>query len=200
MKTPMKSLIAAAGVALAVTGTAFAGGMSGNMSGHHMMSNQHETMVGGAAMSPSKNIVENAVNSKDHTILVKLVKEAGLVSALESKGPFTVFAPTNQAFMELPSSTVKALQEPKNKSELKSILLYHVVKGRYTFYKLEEMIKKGGGKAMLKTLNGKDLTVMMNGPHNIDVKDAKGNVAQISTYDVYQSNGVIQVVNHVLMP
>ncbi|MGH8427169.1 MAG: fasciclin domain-containing protein [Gammaproteobacteria bacterium] len=194
MKTSMKSMLAAAGLALAVTGTALAGGMSGGMS------DNNSVMVGGAAMYQSKNIVQNALNSKDHTTLVMLVKEAGLVSALEGKGPFTVFAPTNQAFAELPASTVKALQEPKNSAELKSILLYHVVPGRYDFNKLADMIKQGGGTAMLKTLNGADLTFMMNGDHNIVVKDAKGNVAQISTYDVYQSNGVIQVINHVLMP
>ncbi|MGH8273951.1 MAG: fasciclin domain-containing protein [Gammaproteobacteria bacterium] len=196
----MKSLVATAGLALAFAGPALAGGTMHSMSGSNMSMHHGTTMVGGAAMSPSKNIVQNAMNSKDHTVLVKLVKEAGLVKALEGSGPFTVFAPTNEAFMELPSSTVKALQEPKNKSELKNILLYHVVKGRYDFDKLASMIRKGGGKAMLKTLNGHDLTVMMNGNHNIEVKDAKGHVAQISTYDVYQSNGVIQVVNHVLMP
>ncbi|MGH8224676.1 MAG: fasciclin domain-containing protein [Gammaproteobacteria bacterium] len=200
----MKSLIAASGLALIVAGTACAGGMSNDKSMSKGMSDSMTAhgmvMVGGSAMSPAKNIVQNAVNSKDHTTLVALVKEAGLVSALESKGPFTVFAPTNQAFSELPASTVKALQEPKNRAQLKSILLYHVVSGRYDFNRLAGLIKQGGGKAMLKTLNGMDLTFMMNGSHNIVVKDAKGGIAQISTYNVYQSNGVIQVVNHVLLP
>lgn len=195
MNTCAKRLTtAAAALMLAAAGSAFAGGMSSGMS------SQDTVMVGGAAMYPGKNIVQNALNSKDHTILVKLVEKAGLVKALEGKGPFTVFAPTNAAFMALPASTLKALQEPKYRAKLKSILLYHVVAGRYDYERLAGMIKRGGGSASLKTLNGADLTVMMNGDRNIVVKDAKGNVAGICTYDVYQSNGVIQVVNHVLLP
>ncbi|HQT67548.1 MAG: fasciclin [Rhodospirillales bacterium 20-60-12] len=157
-------------------------------------------MVGGAAMYPTKNIVENAVNSKDNTTLVAAVKAAGLVSALEGPGPFTVFAPTNAAFAELPAGTVATLLKPENKAKLASILEYHVVKGKFDFSTLAAMIQGDGGKATLPTLMGKSLTFTMNGPHNIVVTDDHGNTAQIETYDVFQSNGVIQVIDHVLLP
>lgn len=158
-------------------------------------------MVGGAPMYPSKNIVQNAVNSKDNTTLVAAVKAAGLVSALEGKGPFTVFAPTNEAFDMLPKGTVATLLKPENKAELSSILLYHVVPGDFTFTTLAADIAGHGGTVKLKTLDaGKYLTFRMNGPQNIEVVDAKGDVAHIITYDVNQSNGVIQVIDHVLMP
>jgi uncharacterized surface protein with fasciclin (FAS1) repeats len=156
--------------------------------------------VGGAAMYPQKNIVENAVNSKDHTTLVAAVKAAGLVDTLEGKGPFTVFAPTNAAFDSLPPGTVSMLLKPENKSKLAGILTYHVVPGKYTKSRLETLIKKGGGKAMLKTAAGGTLTFMMNGPQNVQVKDAQGGVANISTYDVKQKNGIIDVVDKVLLP
>lgn len=158
------------------------------------------TMVGGAAMYPSKNIVENAVNSKDHTTLVAAVKAAGLVDTLQSKGPFTVFAPTDAAFNKLPAGTVANLVKPENKATLTSILTYHVVAGKYEMKDLEKLIKKGGGKAELKTVNGQALWLIGNGPHNIQLKDAKGDVANISTYDVQQKNGVIDVIDTVLMP
>ncbi|MDN5681935.1 MAG: fasciclin domain-containing protein [Ewingella sp.] len=158
------------------------------------------TMVGGAAMYPSKNIVENAVNSKDHTTLVAAVKAAGLVDTLQSKGPFTVFAPTDAAFNKLPAGTVANLVKPENKATLTSILTYHVVAGKYEMKDLEKLIKKGGGKAELKTVNGQALWLIGNGPHNIQLKDAKGDVAIISTYDVQQKNGVIDVIDTVLMP
>jgi len=158
------------------------------------------TMVGGAAMYPSKNIVENAVNSKDHTTLVAAVKAAGLVDTLQSKGPFTVFAPTDAAFNKLPAGTVANLVKPENKATLTSILTYHVVSGKYEMKDLEKLIKKGGGKAELKTVNGQALWLIGNGPHNIQLKDAKGDVANISTYDVQQKNGVIDVIDTVLMP
>lgn len=158
------------------------------------------TMVGGAAMYPSKNIVENAVNSKDHTTLVAAVKAAGLVDTLESKGPFTVFAPTDAAFGKLPAGTVGNLVKPENKATLTSILTYHVVAGKYEMKDLEKLIKQGGGKAELKTVNGQALWLIGNGPHNIQLKDAKGDVANISTYDVQQKNGVIDVIDTVLMP
>jgi uncharacterized surface protein with fasciclin (FAS1) repeats len=163
-----------------------------------MMSNT--TMVGGAAMYPSKNIVENAVNSKDHTTLVAAVKAAGLVDTLQSKGPFTVFAPTDAAFNKLPAGTVANLVKPENKATLTSILTYHVVAGKYEMKDLEKLIKQGGGKAELKTVNGQALWLIGNGPHNIQLKDAKGDVANISTYDVQQKNGVIDVIDTVLMP
>lgn len=157
-------------------------------------------MVGGAAMYPSKNIVQNAINSKDHTTLVAAVKAAGLVPTLESKGPFTVFAPTNTAFEKLPPGTVDSLLKPENKQKLTSVLTYHVVAGKLDMKALEQKIKAGGGKAELKTVNGGALWVMANGPHNIQIKDARGNVANITTYDVNQSNGVIDVIDTVLMP
>ena len=157
-------------------------------------------MVGGEAMYPAKDIVDNAVNSADHTTLVEAVKAAGLVETLKGPGPFTVFAPTNDAFENLPDGTVAMLLEPENKEGLVKVLTYHVVPGRLTFDALAEQIKAGNGKAQLKTASGGMLTVMMNGPHNIVVKDEKGNVADISTYDVMQSNGVIQVIDTVLLP
>ena len=157
-------------------------------------------VVGGQPMLPSKDIVDNAVNSADNTTLVAAVKAAGLVDALKGPGPLTVFAPTNEAFNALPPGTVKTLLLPKNKSKLTSILTYHVVPGRLDFATLSSMIMQGGGMAQLKTLNGATLTASMNGPHNIQITDAKGDVAQIETYDVYQSNGVIQVIDHVLLP
>ncbi len=164
------------------------------------MMDSNTVMVGGAAMYPSKNIVQNAMNSKDHTTLVAAVKAAGLVPTLESKGPFTVFAPTNTAFEKLPPGTVDSLLEPENKQKLTSVLTYHVVAGKLDMKTLEQKIKAGGGKAELKTVNGGSLWVMANGPHNIQIKDARGNIANIITYDVNQSNGVIDVIDTVLMP
>jgi len=164
-----------------------------------MMDNS-TVMVGGAAMYPSKNIVQNAVNSKDHTTLVAAVKAAGLVPTLEGTGPFTVFAPTNTAFEKLPAGTVDSLLKPENKQKLTAVLTYHVVAGKYDMKALEKKIIAGGGKAELKTVNGESLWVMANGPHNIQLKDVRGNIANISTYDVHQSNGVIDVIDTVLMP
>jgi uncharacterized surface protein with fasciclin (FAS1) repeats len=156
-------------------------------------------MVGGATMYPSKNIVENAMNSKDHTTLVAAVKAAGLVDTLEGPGPFTVFAPTNAAFDKLPAGTVDTLLKPENQGELKKVLTYHVVAGRITSHKLEAMIKKGGGQAELKTVEGGSLTATMNGT-NIVLKDEKGGAATITQADVMQQNGVIHVIDTVLMP
>ena len=164
-----------------------------------MMDNS-TVMVGGAAMYPSKNIVQNAVNSKDHTTLVAAVKAAGLVPTLEGAGPFTVFAPTNTAFEKLPAGTVDSLLKPENKQKLTSVLTYHVVSGKLDMKALEKKIKAGGGKAELKTVNGESLWVMANGPHNIQIKDVRGNIANITTYDVNQSNGVIDVIDTVLTP
>ncbi len=157
-------------------------------------------MVGGQAMYPSKTIVANAVNSADHTTLVAAVKAAGLVDTLNSKGPFTVFAPTNEAFAALPAGTVDTLVKPENKATLTKILTYHVVAGDYDTTKLRSMIVEGHGKAMLKTVEGGRLTLMMNGSNNIAITDEKGNVADIAISDVHQSNGVIQVIDRVLMP
>jgi uncharacterized surface protein with fasciclin (FAS1) repeats len=157
-------------------------------------------MVGGEAMYPKKNIIENAVNSKDHTTLVAAVKAGGLVETLSGKGPFTVFAPVNNAFAALPAGTVDNLLKPENKKTLDAVLTYHVVAGSYDFNALAKLIKEGNGKGMLKTVQGGSLWFQMNGPHNIVVMDESGNTANITTYDVYQSNGVINVVDKVLMP
>jgi len=159
-----------------------------------------DPMVGGAAMFDSKNIVENAVNSKDHTTLVAAVKAAGLVSTLEGPGPFTVFAPTNEAFAALPAGTVDTLLKPENKGTLTQVLTYHVVPGRYDKMALENAIKSApGGRVALKTAEGETLTIAdANGA--LWVTDQKGNTAQVTIPDVYQSNGVIMVVNKVLMP
>lgn len=156
-------------------------------------------IVGGAAMYPSKNIVENAVNSKDHTTLVAAVKAAGLVDTLASKGPFTVFAPTNAAFSKLPAGTVETLVMPENKAALTNILTYHVVPGRLTAANLAASVKKGRGKAMLTTVQGKRLTVSKHGQGWM-LTDAKGGTAMITVPNVMQSNGVIHVVDTVLMP
>ena len=156
-------------------------------------------MVGGAAMYPTKNIVENAVNSKDHTTLVAAVKAAGLVATLQSAGPFTVFAPTNKAFGMLPTGTVDNLLKAENKPALTTVLTYHVVAGRYSSADLAKLIKAGNGTAVLKTVAGKNLLVMMKGK-KIAIKDEKGGVAYVTIKDVNQSNGVIHVVDHVLLP
>jgi uncharacterized surface protein with fasciclin (FAS1) repeats len=155
--------------------------------------------VGGAAMYPSKNIVENAVNSKDHTTLVAAVKAAGLVETLQSAGPFTVFAPTNAAFDLLPAGTVENLVKPESKSALTGILTYHVVAGKFNAKDIAKMIKKGKGKAEIKTVSGGTLTAMMEGS-KVAIKDANGGVAYVTIKDVNQSNGVIHVIDHVLLP
>ena len=155
--------------------------------------------VGGAAMYPSKNIVENAVNSKDHTTLVAAVKAAGLVETLEGAGPFTVFAPTNEAFNKLPAGTVETLVKPENKAKLTTILTYHVVSGRLDSKALADMITAGNGTAQLTTVQGGKLWIMMKGKHFI-LKDENGGMAKITIKDVYQSNGVILVIDTVLMP
>src|SRR5262245_60739148 len=157
-------------------------------------------MVGGSAMFPQKNIVENAVNSKCHTTLVAAVKAAGLVDTLQSKGPFTVFAPVNAAFSALPAGTVDTLLQPEHKADLTKVLTYHVVPGRLTYSDLDRMIARGGGSATLKTASGGELWVMKNGTHNITIKDEMGAVADITVYDVMQSNGVIHSIDKVLMP
>ncbi|GAA4393690.1 fasciclin domain-containing protein [Hymenobacter koreensis] len=157
-------------------------------------------MVGGEAMYANKNIVENAVNSKDHTTLVAAVKAAGLVETLQGKGPFTVFAPTNAAFNALPAGTVETLVKPENKATLTKILTYHVVAGNMTADKITAAIKAGKGTASLKTVSGGTLKATMNGPKNVVLTDEKGNVSTISTYDVLQSNGVIHVIDKVVMP
>nr|WP_235889197.1 fasciclin domain-containing protein [Glacieibacterium frigidum] len=155
--------------------------------------------VGGAPMYPNKNIIENAVNSKDHTTLVAAVKAAGLVDTLSGPGPFTVFAPTNAAFAKLPAGTVETLVKPENKDTLTGILTYHVVAGKLDSKAVAKAIKDGGGKAVLKTVNGGELTATASGK-TVKLIDAKGNAATVTIADVYQSNGVIHVVDTVLMP
>jgi uncharacterized surface protein with fasciclin (FAS1) repeats len=157
------------------------------------------TMVGGAAMFPTRDIIDNAVNSKDHTTLVAAVKAAGLVDTLKTPGPFTVFAPTNMAFGALPAGTVDTLLKPENKSTLTQVLTYHVVPGRLDAAALAQQIHAGSGKAMLKTVSGGMLTATMRG-NEVVIGDAKGNLSVVTTADVYQSNGVIHVVDKVLLP
>ena len=156
-------------------------------------------MVGGAAMYPSKNIIENAVNSKDHTTLVAAVKAAGLVETLSGAGPFTVFAPVNAAFAALPAGTVDNLLKPENKTTLTSVLTYHVIPGKVDSKSVLKMIKDGNGKAMAKTVQGEELTFTTKGK-DVWIIDSKGNKAMVTTADVYQSNGVIHVIDKVLMP
>jgi len=187
-------LLSAACAAAPAFGFAQSMSMSSNA-----MSGTADPMVGGAAMYPSKNIVANAVNSKDHTTLVAAVKAAGLVPTLEGPGPFTVFAPTNEAFAALPAGTVTTLLKPANKPTLTKILTYHVVAGKYDVADLKALIAKGDGTATLPTVAGPDLTFKQSGAE-VEVIDAKGGTADITIPDVNQSNGVIQVVNKVLIP
>lgn len=161
---------------------------------------QNTVVVGNEAMFPMKNIIENAVNSKTHTTLVAAVKAADLVATLQTAGPFTVFAPVNDAFENLPAGTVETLLKPENKATLAKVLTYHVVAGKYDFYAIAQAIKKGNGSASFTTVSGGKLTAMMNGSHNIMLKDENGGTANISTYDVYQSNGVIHVIDAVVLP
>lgn len=156
-------------------------------------------MVGGAAMYPSKNIIENAMNSKDHTTLVAAVKAAGLVETLQGKGPFTVFAPTNAAFDKLPKGTVETLLKPENKKMLQTILTYHVVAGKMNASDIAAAIKKAGGKATLKTVSGGTLTAWMKGSA-LYITDENGKSAKVTIADVNQSNGVIHVIDEVVTP
>jgi uncharacterized surface protein with fasciclin (FAS1) repeats len=156
-------------------------------------------MVGGAAMYPNKNIIENAVNSKDHTTLVAAVKAADLVETLKGKGPFTVFAPTNEAFDKLPKGTVETLLKPENKKQLQNILTYHVAAGKWNASDIAKAIKEGKGKAIIKAVNGGTLTAWMKGK-DLYITDENGNKAKVTIADVNQSNGVIHVVDAVLLP
>jgi uncharacterized surface protein with fasciclin (FAS1) repeats len=161
---------------------------------------ERTVMVGGESMFPSKNIIANAVNSKDHTTLVTAVKAAGLVETLQGTGPFTVFAPTNAAFAKLPAGTVEMLVKPENKATLTRVLTYHVVAGKLDWEALSRKVRAGNGTAELMTVSGGKLWVLTNGPRNLLLKDEKGMTAEIATYDVLQSNGVIHVITNVLMP
>ena len=155
--------------------------------------------VGGAPMYPSKNIIQNAVNSKDHTTLVAAVKAAGLVDTLQGSGPFTVFAPTNAAFAKLPAGTGDSLLKPQMKEKLVAVLAYHVLPGRLSVKDLWEASNKGGGKAKFKTVEGEELTVEFKG-QVLTIRDSKGNASKVTIQNVFQSNGVIHVIDNVLMP
>lgn len=159
-----------------------------------------DVMVGGQSMLPAKDIIDNAVNSADHTTLVAAVKAADLVTTLKGKGPFTVFAPTNAAFQKLPAGTVETLLKPENKPSLSKVLTYHVVAGQYDFMTMAQEIKQHKGVAELATVSGGKLKLMMNGKHNISIMDESGHTANISTYDVVQANGIINVIDTVLLP
>ena len=180
---------AALAISLGATAPAFA----------QMKEKEKTVTVGGAPMYPSKNIVQNAVNSKDHTTLGAAVKAAGLVDTLQSPGPFTVFAPTNEAFAKLPAGTVDTLLKPENKKTLTNVLTYHVVAGRLSAKDLMEKIRAGNGKAMLKTVEGEELTFAEK-DGRLWIWDAKGGSAQITIRNVMQSNGVIHVIDTVLLP
>ena len=188
----------AGGMGMGGSGMSGSGGMSG-MSSMSGMSGMSNPMVGGAAMYPSKDIVDNAVNSKDHTTLVAAVKAAGLVDTLKGAGPFTVFAPTNEAFAALPSGTVDTLLKAENKPVLTKVLTYHVVPGKLDGAALSQRVMAGNGRAMLQTASGGTLIVTMSGS-NVMVTDEKGGTAMVTIANVYQSNGVIHVVNKVLLP
>ncbi|MDI1344593.1 MAG: fasciclin domain-containing protein [Pseudolabrys sp.] len=191
MKPIHRIALAGAALALAVTAIAYAPAPS--------FAAEQTKMVGGAAMYPSKNIVQNAVNSKDHTTLVAAVKAAGLVDTLQSPGPFTVFAPTNEAFAKLPAGTVDTLLKPENKKTLTNVLTYHVVAGRMTAKDLMNKVKAGGGKAELTTVEGAKLTVAEK-DGKLWITDAKGGHAQVTIGNVMQSNGVIHVIDTVMLP
>ncbi len=193
--TPKTPLIALAAALAATTGFSAAPALADN----HMETKADVPTVGGAPMYPTKNIVENAVNSADHTTLVAAVTAAGLVEALSGPGPFTVFAPTNAAFAKLPAGTVETLVKPENKGTLTAILTYHVVPGRVAAGELIDMITKGGGKAELKTLNGGILTARVIGG-KVVLTDAAGGTATVTQADVFQSNGVIHVTDSVSLP
>ena len=156
-------------------------------------------MVGGAEMYPTKNIIENAVNSKDHSTLVAAVKAAGLVETLQGSGPFTVFAPTNTAFDMLPNGTVATLLKQENKATLTAVLTYHVVAGKFDAKSVLDLIKKGNGKAMISTVQGGMLTATTDGK-SVMLTDGKGGMATVTIADVFQSNGVIHVIDRVLLP
>jgi uncharacterized surface protein with fasciclin (FAS1) repeats len=194
----MKITKAAAAAALCAMCLSIAPAFAADKMGDTMGGRQ-DPMVGGHAMFANKTIVANALNSADHTTLVAAVKAAGLVDTLNGPGPFTVFAPTNEAFGKLPAGTVDSLVKPENKATLTKILTCHVVPGRLDSKAIAAQIAAGGGKATLKTVQGEDLTATMDG-NTLVVADAKGDRSRVTIGDVYQSNGVIHVVDTVLIP
>lgn len=182
-------VVLASGLTLALAGGLQAQGMQAS-----------NPSVGGEQMFADRDIVTNAVKSADHTTLVAAVTAAGLVETLKTAGPFTVFAPTNAAFAALPAGTVETLLRPENKTTLSAVLTYHVVAERLDAQLLMARIRAGNGTAVLRTVNGAELRATMNGPRNVQLRDAKGNAANISIYDVNQSNGIIHVIDAVLLP
>ncbi len=202
-----KTLMAGALLAIGVTAGCMSNGYAKTgggpaqqaMSADMAMDTGGNPMVGGAAMYPARDIVDNAVNSRDHTTLVAAVKAAGLVDTLKGPGPFTVFAPTNEAFAELPAGTVDTLLKPENKATLTKVLTYHVVAGNLDAAALTQQIQAGGGSAKLKTVEGDSLTARRDGD-KVTLTDDKGNVADVTIADVRQSNGIIHVIDKVLMP
>ncbi|MFZ2029756.1 MAG: fasciclin domain-containing protein [Vitreimonas sp.] len=193
------SMLPLAGCMMDSMGQSASSQSSASMSGGAAMSGEHTVMVGGAAMYPSRNIVQNAMNSRDHTTLVAAVQAAGLVDTLSGPGPFTVFAPTNDAFNKLPAGTVDTLLRPENRDTLRSVLTYHVVAGRLTARDLMQRVRAGGGRATLTTVQGQTLTVTQAG-NQLKVSDMRGDTANVTIGDVMQSNGVIHVVDTVLQP
>ena len=186
----IKSILWAAATAATLLGTTYMG---------QAQTKEKTIMVGGAPMYPSKNIIENAVNSKDHTTLVAAVKAAGLVETLQGPGPFTVLAPTNNAFSKIPKEALNNLMLPEKKAQLTSILTYHVIPGKWSAAQITKAIKDGKGTYVTKSVQGGNLTFWMKG-NDVYVKDAKGNSAKVTVADVNQSNGVIHVIDAVLMP
>ena len=198
--TKFSAAAAAIGAALLMGGCAMHGDSMGSMSMADAAAPAEQTVeVGGAAMYPSRNIIQNAVNSRDHTTLVAAVQAAGLVETLQGPGPFTVFAPTNAAFDKLPPGTVQTLLQPANRASLTKVLTYHVVAGRLSAQELQSRVRAGGGRATLTTVQGATLTVTEAGGHVI-VTDAAGGRSTVTISNVNQSNGVIHVVDSVLLP
>src|SRR5258708_21778611 len=195
MENDMK--LSRTGMLVTVASLAFSGAAAPTLA--QMQMREQTVTVGGAPMYPSRNIIQNAVNSKDHTTLVAAVKAAGLVDTLSESGPFTVFAPTNAAFAKLPPGTVDSLLKPENKDKLVAVLTYHVVPGRMSAKDLMDAAKKAGGQAKLKTVEGDTLTVEAKGS-TLSICDSKGNVSKVTIQNVFQSNGVIQVIDTVLLP
>lgn len=194
MRTDLK-----AGLVVIVAATLLPSALAAQGSMSHSSQGEHTVMVGGAAMYPSRNIVENAVNSRDHTTLVAAVQAAGLAETLAGPGPFTVFAPTNAAFEALPAGTVQTLLQPANRDQLRAVLTYHVVPGRMTAADLMQAIRAGNGSARLTTVQGGILTARMQG-NSVVLTDARGGTATVTQADVMQSNGVIHVTNAVSLP
>jgi uncharacterized surface protein with fasciclin (FAS1) repeats len=199
MENDMKLSTTTLTTAVAVAALAFAAAAATPSLAQTKQMKEQTVTVGGAPMYPSKNIVQNAVNSKDHTTLVAAVKAAGLVDTLQGPGPFTVFAPVNKAFDKLPKGTVETLLKPENKPKLVSVLTYHVVPGRLSAKDLMDAARKNGGQAKLKTVEGDELTVESKG-NMLTIWDTKGNTSKVTIQNVFQSNGVIHVIDTVLLP